>query len=123
MSEKNEKEVALDEVSVVEEAKVEDVIAAPVETKEVPTLDHLESGAIASGTSKPKNSKPKSEPVVEEKPVNTKTALFSTRNMYANGFGKLTVGYNIIPNKHVEFWLQQRGVRLATPEEVAEAFA
>ena len=125
MSEKNENDVVLDEVPVVEETKVEEpVIVAPSETKEVPTLDHLESGAIASGTSKPKNSKPKTE-VVEEKVTlpNQKTALFSTRNLYADGFGKINVGYNIVPNKYVEFWLKQRGVRVATPEEVAEAFA
>ena len=125
MSEKNEKEVALDEVPVVEEAKVEEpVIVAPKETKEVPTLDHLESGAIASGTSKAKNSKPKAEVVTEGVTLpEQKTALYSARNLYADGFGKINVGYNIVPNKYVEFWLKQRGVRVATPEEVAEAFA
>lgn len=123
MSEKNEKDV-VETTTVEETVTVEKVVEPTVEeVKEVPTIGNLESGAIASGTTKPKKSAPKvAEPVVEPTKT-TKVAVFSERNLYADGFGKLTVGYNIVPQKTVEFWVSQRGVRLATPEEVAEAFA
>ena len=60
---------------------------------------------------------------VEEVSTTTKVAVFSTRNVYADGFGKINVGYNIIPKRYADFWTTQRGIRLCTPEEVAEAFA
>ncbi len=130
MTEKEEKSV---ETSVVEEAVVEavvepvaevvedKVIVAPEPTKEVPTLGFNEDGVMGTTTTKTKKSK--SEAVEAAPSTTTKVALFSTRNVYADGFGKLNVGYNIVPKKYVDFWLAQRGVRLATPEEVAEAFA
>jgi hypothetical protein len=100
----------------------EKVITAPEPTKDVPTLGFNEDGVMGSTTTKA--GKPKAEPApVVEASVTTKVALFSTRNLYADGFGKINIGYNIVPKKYVEFWTAQRGVRLATPEEVAEAFA
>ncbi len=130
MAEKEEKSV---ETSVVEEAVVEavaepvaevvedKVVVAPEPTKEVPTLGFNEDGVMGSTTTKA--NKTKKEPVAPvETPVN-KVALYSERNLYADGFGKINVGYNIVPKKYSDFWLKQRGVRLATPQEVAEAFA
>lgn len=121
MSEKNEKDVV--ETKSVEEVKIAEVVEPVVkETKEVPTIGMTNTGAIASGTTKAK----KSEVNVEAQasaPTTTKVAIFSERNLYADGFGKINVGYNIVPKKYVDFWVAQRGVRLATPEEVAEAFA
>lgn len=122
MSEKNEKDVV--ETPVVEEkVAAEVVIESTVEKeKEVPTIGNLDSGAIASGTAKVKKAAPKAEAPVVESSKTTKVALFSERNLYAEGFGKLNIGYNIVPQKHVDFWVAQRGVRLATPTEVAEVF-
>ena len=120
MSEKNEKDVV--EVTSVEEVKIAEVVEPVVEKAEVPTIGNLETGAIASGNAKVKKAEPKAE-VKTEAVNNSKVAIFSERNLYADGFGKINVGYNIVPNKYVDFWLKQRGVRLATPEEVAEAFA
>jgi len=99
----------------------EDVIVAPEPTKDVPTLGFNEDGVMGSTTTKA--AKAKVEAPVAEASTTTKVALFSTRNLYADGFGKINVGYNIVPKKTVEFWTAQKGVRLATPEEVAEAFA
>lgn len=120
MSEKNEKDIV--EAPAVEEVKVTEVVEPVVEKAEVPTIGNLDTGAIASGTTKPKKATPKVEAPVEASKT-TKVALFSERNLYAEGFGKINVGYNIVPQKTVEFWVAQKGVRLATPEEVAEAFA
>jgi len=100
---------------------VEDkVIVTPEPTKDVPTLAFNEDGVMGSTTTKADKNK---EVVAEVASTTTKVALYSTRNLYADGFGKINVGYNIVPKKHVDFWVAQRGVRLATPDEVAEAFA
>lgn len=109
-------------VEPVAEVVEEKVIVAPEPTKNVPTLSFDKDGVMGSTTTKA--AKPKSDKVeVPVESTTTKVAVYSTRNMYADGFGKINVGYNIIPKKHVDFWTAQRGVRLATPEEVAEAFA
>jgi len=105
----------------VAEVVKEDVITAPEPTRDVPTLGFNEDGVMGSTTTKAeKVVKKTAEPVLLPE---GKTALFSTRNLYASDFGKINVGYNIVPNKYVDFWLKQHGVRVATPEEVAEAFA
>ena len=102
---------------------VEDkVIVTPEPTKDVPTLGFNEDGVMGSTTTKANKPKVEKAPAVDEV-APSKVALYSTRNMYADGFGKINVGYNIVPKKYSEFWLSQRGVRLATPDEVAEAFA
>lgn len=112
-------ETVAEEVAEVVEEKV---IVTPEPEKSVPTLGYNENGVIGSTTTK--GSKPKSDKVeVPAESTTTKVAVFSTRNVYAEGFGKINVGYNIIPKKHVDFWTAQRGIRLATPDEVAEAFA
>ena len=105
-------------VEVVEEK----VVVTPEPKREVPTLGYNKDGVMGSTTTKV--NKPKVEnTTVEEDALPQKVAIFSTRNLYADGYGKINVGYNIVPNKYVEFWLKQRGVRLVTPDEVAEAFA
>jgi len=109
------------EETTVETATDDQVIIAPEPTRDVPTLGFNEDGVMGSTTTKAVKNK---EVVTDTTPpATTKIAIFSTRSLYADGFGKLNVGYNIVPKKYADFWLMQRGVRLATPEEVAEAFA
>lgn len=103
------------------EAVVEDVIVTPEPKKNTPTLGFNEDGVMGSTTTNA--GKAKVEKIEIAEPTTTKVALFSTRNMYADGFGKINIGYNIVPKRFVDFWVAQKGVRLATPEEVAEAFA
>jgi hypothetical protein len=112
-------ETVVEEVAEVVE---EEVIVTPEPVKDVPTLGFNKDGVIGSTTTDAGKAKVVKEEVAVES-TTTKVALFSTRNMYADGFGKINVGYNIVPKKYVDFWVAQRGVRLATPEEVAEAFA
>ena len=113
-------EAPVEEVAEVVEEKV---IVAPEPTKEVPTLGLNENGVLGSTTTKANKPKVEAVPAGESAVMANKVAVYSTRNLYADGFGKINVGYNIIPNKYVDFWVKQKGVRLATPEEVAEAFA
>jgi len=106
----------------VAEVVEEKVIVTPEPTRDVPTLGHNADGVIGSTTTNAGKAKVEKEQVVVDPAIN-KVALFSTRNVYADGFGKINVGYNIVPKKYVDFWVAQKGVRLCTPEEVAEAFA
>ena len=108
-------------VEEVAEAVEEKVIVAPEPTKDVPTLGFNADGVIGSTTTAAGKAKVEKAEVAES--TTTKVALYSTRNVYADGFGKINVGYNIVPKKYVDFWTAQRGIRVCTPEEVAEAFA
>ena len=109
-------------VEEVAEVVVEDVIVTPEPVKDAPTLGFNEDGVIGSTNTAAGKAKVEKKEVAEPS-TTTKVALFSTRNVYADGFGKINVGYNIVPKKYVDFWTAQRGIRLCTPEEVAEAFA
>lgn len=108
-------------VEAVAEAVEEKVIVTPEPAKDVPTLGFNADGVIGSTTTDAGKAKVEKKEVVES--TTTKVAIYSTRNMYSDGPGKVNVGYNIVPKKYADFWLAQKGVRLATPEEVAEAFA
>jgi UTP-glucose-1-phosphate uridylyltransferase len=105
----------------VAEVVEEKVIVTPEPKKDVPTLGFNEDGVMGSTTTNAGKAKVEKIEVAES--TTTKVALFSTRNVYADGFGKINVGYNIVPKKYVDFWTAQKGIRLCTPEEVAEAFA
>jgi hypothetical protein len=106
----------------VAEVVEEKVIVAPEPTRDVPTLGFNADGVIGSTTTNAGKAKVEKKEI-EELSTTTKVALFSTRNVYADGFGKINVGYNIVPKRYADFWTAQRGIRLCTPEEVAEAFA
>jgi hypothetical protein len=60
--------------------------------------------------------------VHSEEPKNEieKIAIFSTKNIFWNGVGKIYKGYNIVTKDQSENWLTKSCVRIATPEEVAQ---
>jgi hypothetical protein len=49
-------------------------------------------------------------------------ALFSTRNVFWQGVGKVNFGYNIVSRDVAEQWLTRNHVREATPQEVLKEF-
>jgi hypothetical protein len=49
-------------------------------------------------------------------------AVHSTKNLYKEGVGSLKPGYNIVSSESAKFWETIKSVRLATPEEVANAY-
>lgn len=51
-----------------------------------------------------------------------KTAIYSDKNMYWNEIGRITKGYNIVTEEAAEKWLTRKGIRQATPEEVASYY-
>lgn len=61
------------------------------------------------------------KPAVVEEPVEdtSKEAVWSEKNIRWSGVGALIKGYNIVSKEAAEKWVTQRGVRNATPEEVA----
>lgn len=53
-----------------------------------------------------------------------KIALYSDRNKHNSDKkkGSLKVGYNIVTKEAAEWWLSRKGVRIATPEELARHY-
>jgi hypothetical protein len=51
-----------------------------------------------------------------------KVAVYSSKNLFKYGLGELKIGYNIVTKDASDFWLTHEAVRIATPEEVAQAY-
>ena len=51
-----------------------------------------------------------------------KVAIYSSRNLFKYGIGRLAIGYNIVKESAAEFWVGHEAVRIATPEEIADAY-
>jgi hypothetical protein len=64
----------------------------------------------------PKQEKPK------EVAKKEKVAVYSTRNVFWPGVGKVLKGYNIVEREKLDQWLTRSHIREATPEEVAREF-
>jgi hypothetical protein len=112
--------VVEDVVIPIEEIVVEE-IAEEAEAVEVPVEEPvIEEVAVEEPEAKkdPKKvSKKKEEPEMPGM-----VAVFSTRSVTGEGIGKVQRGYNILTAEQAEKWLKRTHVRLATPEEVKEAF-
>lgn len=64
---------------------------------------------------------PKKSSVKFEHPVN-KTAIYSERNLFSSTYGRIEKGYNIVSNDAAQYFIQQKSVREASPQEVAEFY-
>lgn len=53
---------------------------------------------------------------------NTKIAIHSQKNMRWHGLGEISKGYNIVTEVAAEKWLTRKGIRKATPQEVASYY-
>ena len=51
-----------------------------------------------------------------------KVAVHSSKNLFKYGLGELKIGYNIVTKEASDFWTTHKAVRIATPEEVANAY-
>jgi hypothetical protein len=63
------------------------------------------------------------ELVSNSKKAVEKVAVHSTKNLFKYGLGELKIGYNIVTKEASEFWVTHQAVRMATPEEVAQAYS
>lgn len=72
----------------------------------------------------PKKVEEKKSASKSKKSQDDKVGIYSSRNLYAANVKSLYKGYNIIPSADADFWIAKRPneVRLATPEEIAQAF-
>lgn len=52
----------------------------------------------------------------------SKVAIYSEKNMAWMSVGRIVKGYNIVTKEASENWLTRKGVRKATPEEVASHY-
>lgn len=87
--------VPIEEFPVIEEKAPENVIKVEYKEKQV------------------QEPKPKKEKKSKD------VALYAIRNLYWNGVGELTAGYNIVSKEDSEKWLTLKSVRVASAEEVA----
>ena len=55
----------------------------------------------------------------DTKTPDDKVAIFSEKNMHWQGIGTVTKGYNIVKKEAAEKWLTRKGIREATPQELA----
>lgn len=55
----------------------------------------------------------------EEKTPDNKVAILSEKNMHWQGIGSISKGYNIVTKEAADKWLTRKGIREATPQEVA----
>jgi hypothetical protein len=58
----------------------------------------------------------------KEKPIKDNVAIYSNKNIYSSGFGKILKGYNIVERVDAEKWITRPGIRIASPEEVAKEY-
>ena len=93
------------------------VIKADEPVKRTPTSSSAsnDSGVVVSRSAE-KPVKKTTETLKEEA---EKVALFSEKNLHWLGVGNIKKGYNVVKEEAAKLWLQRKGVREATPEEVA----
>jgi hypothetical protein len=66
--------------------------------------------------------KEKTEPVAAAVEPTEKVAVYSVRNLFWNGVGELSTGYNIVTKEDADKWTTHKAVRTASPEEVKRAY-
>lgn len=52
----------------------------------------------------------------------SKIAIYSEKNMHWNGIGAVSKGYNIVTEEAAAKWLTRKGIRKATPQELASHY-
>jgi hypothetical protein len=87
----------------------------PVKRKPVSASQSNDNGVVVSRGAE-KSKKAVTETQKEEV---IKVALFSEKNLHWLGVGNVKKGYNIVTEEASTLWLQRKGIRKASPEEVA----
>jgi hypothetical protein len=91
-----------------------------VKEKQVQAIGSLDNGAF--GTVAASSDSIKKIEQNKEKPAKDLVAIYSSKNLYWSGVGKVLKGYNIVEKHNAEKWLTKPGMRTATPEEVAKEY-
>lgn len=85
--------------------------------KKASAMNLNENGVLVSGSAE----KSKKKEPVKAKQKET-VALYSSKNVTWQGVGKVQKGYNIVGKDVADQWVTRDHIRLATPEEVAQAY-
>jgi hypothetical protein len=102
---------------VVEDVKPADpVIKADDPVKAEPSLKKVDADVIGVTTTEEKPKEKKAEVQKD------KVALFSEKNVFWEGVGRVGKGYNIVDGESAKKWLKRNFIRLATPEEIKQEF-
>ena len=108
-------------ISIVDQAEDKKVInygdSSP--KKRVPTSNTRpdENNVVTVGSANTFKNKKESSSVKTS--TGEKVAVYSEKNMNWSAIGRVSKGYNIVTKEAAEMWLTRKGVRKATPEEVA----
>jgi len=95
------------------------VITTPVKKRGKPAPSVMVvNGAIGSPGAE-RQDKPK---IVAEPKKKETVAVYSSRNVKWEGVGEVKRGYNFVTPEQAKFWEKRIHIRLATPEEIKEAF-
>lgn len=103
---------------------VEETVETPAETIEEAVVEAPEEATapVEEVVEQKAEYKPRKQKAFEETaPKEDVVAIFSTKNIAWAEIGNLKTGYNLVPAESAELWLTAniRGIRKATPEEVA----
>lgn len=77
-----------------------------------------DDGVLTVGSANTYNKEFKKEIKVSD----NKKAIHSEKNMHWQGIGAISKGYNIVTKEAAEKWLSRKGIREATPQEVANHY-
>lgn len=97
---------------VKEEPAEESIIVAEEPIAAPAPAHHDENNVFVSASA---DKKPKKEPVAK---VTDKVAIFSEKNLFWEGVGRVIRGYNIVEADAAEKWLTKDGIRKATKDEI-----
>lgn len=110
------------EVSEDNEEPTQKIISGPEKKKTTRTsnVHAKENGAIGShAADRALTKKVDYSEKQEDKKDSDKTAIWSDKNIRWSDVGNLVKGYNITNKEAADKWLTKKGIREATPEEVA----
>lgn len=112
-------EKAAEVVKPVEAKEEGTAIKLPKEEKTGPGLGKVADGVVGSTQVKASHKDPvKPVPVKEVETV----AIESTRNVFWDGVGKVSVGINLVSKEDAEKWLTRNHIKLVEPKKVAKEF-
>lgn len=109
------------------ENAIEVVIGAEAPVEEVVAVEEPDKRTPRSNRAKARRAEPVAEAVTEPvakviPPGQDKVVIWVSHPIYWPENGKLSKGYNLVNRKVADLWIARGWARLASPEEVAQAY-
>ena len=111
-------------ISLAEESGSEKIIGSNkiMTTKRVPVSNTRPNEENIMTVGSADNFKDKKFSKIESVESSDKIAIYSEKNMNWTAVGRVSKGYNIVTEEAAKMWLTRKGIRKATPEEVASHY-